>query len=304
MRIYCPKCNTCYSLDDNLIPANGKKLRCQHCGEIWIYKSEGDSSDNGSTPTNLSEEDVEELALSEEKSDTTSTEQNTTAEAEIVPEEIPENLPQETPQTIAVNEDGQTTTTPAAEPEEKPVSDEEINKIFSRLKDETDKISEEKDNQPKNKKIFSMIKKILGWNSRLIITLEIIAILLILSLGAFALRFEIVRKFPQFEPIFGHLGVESKVIGEGLDFQNVTRNYIVENEQERLNIKGFIINTTDSELEIPTIVVNFLNNDAVLLAQAQENLEKKTIQAGEKVPFNLYTEKPSDDAKFVVLTFK
>ena len=299
MKIYCPKCNTCYSLDETLIPAGGKKLRCQRCGEVWVYKQNEDTSDNNPTPDSLPEE---ELALSEEV--TENQEETAVPEAEIVPEEIPENLPKETPQTIAVNEDGETTTTPAAQEEEKPVSEEEINKIFSRLKDETDKISEEKSSLPKPKKIFQIIKKLLGWNSRLIISLEIITILLIIGLGAFAMRFEIVRKFPQFEMIFGQLGVESKVIGEGLDFQNVTRNYVMENDQERLNIKGFIVNTTDSDLELPTITVNFLNNDAELLAQAQENLETKTIKPGEKIPFNLYTEKPSDDAKFVVLSFK
>ncbi|MBR1605625.1 MAG: zinc-ribbon domain-containing protein [Alphaproteobacteria bacterium] len=299
MKIYCPKCNTCYSIDETLIPTEGKKVRCQRCGEIWVYKPQTDSS----MPLNAEDNATKEKISFPEDNIHEDVDDSTIAEAEIVPDEISETLPEEAPQTIAATEDGEATTTPATT-EEKPVSDEEINKIFSRLKDETDKLSEEKSNLSKPKKIFQTIKKLLGWNNRLIISLEILTILLIIGLGAFAQRFEIVRKFPQMEAFFGQLGLQTKVIGEGLDFQNVTRNYIVENDEERLNIKGFIVNTKNSELELPVVVVNFLNNDAELLSQTEQKLETATIKAGEKVPFNLYTTKPTDDAKFVVLTFK
>ncbi|MDR1694138.1 MAG: zinc-ribbon domain-containing protein [Lactobacillaceae bacterium] len=39
MIITCPKCKTSYEVDDKLITAEGKKVHCFNCGEIWVeYK--------------------------------------------------------------------------------------------------------------------------------------------------------------------------------------------------------------------------------------------------------------------------
>lgn len=36
MLIRCPKCRSVYDLPDNLMPAEGLKMRCAECGEIWV----------------------------------------------------------------------------------------------------------------------------------------------------------------------------------------------------------------------------------------------------------------------------
>ena len=36
MLLYCPKCKTGYAVEPELIPENGKKMRCAKCGEIWF----------------------------------------------------------------------------------------------------------------------------------------------------------------------------------------------------------------------------------------------------------------------------
>lgn len=36
MLIRCPKCNVSYDIGAAAIPADGKKVRCSQCGEVWI----------------------------------------------------------------------------------------------------------------------------------------------------------------------------------------------------------------------------------------------------------------------------
>ncbi len=36
MLIKCPKCRSVYDLPDKLMPAEGLKMRCVECGEIWV----------------------------------------------------------------------------------------------------------------------------------------------------------------------------------------------------------------------------------------------------------------------------
>lgn len=40
MRIYCPKCKVGYEIDEALIPAAGKKLRCSYCQEVFTAHRE------------------------------------------------------------------------------------------------------------------------------------------------------------------------------------------------------------------------------------------------------------------------
>ena len=35
MIIQCPNCKTKFKVDNNLIPSDGKKVKCSQCGEIW-----------------------------------------------------------------------------------------------------------------------------------------------------------------------------------------------------------------------------------------------------------------------------
>ncbi len=38
MIIECPNCNKKFSIDKNLIPENGRRLKCSSCEHIWHYK--------------------------------------------------------------------------------------------------------------------------------------------------------------------------------------------------------------------------------------------------------------------------
>ena len=57
MLIRCPKCNVSYDIGAANIPAEGKKVRCSQCGEIWLC-----------TPADLIEEPQPEIVPPSENS--------------------------------------------------------------------------------------------------------------------------------------------------------------------------------------------------------------------------------------------
>ena len=265
MKIYCPKCHTCYEIEVGLIPQDGKKLRCHRCGEVWLC-SHKDMS-------------VQDSPLNEEA-----------------------------PQTVIANEDGSLTTTPAPEEKntdttaEEQTNPDEMNLIFSRLKEENDKIVTEQENLPALKKFFPKIKRLLGWDNYLTIFIEILTILLIIGLSFFGNRYQIVRHFPQIEHIFTNVGIPARIIGEGLEFQNIVRQQTNQKNKIINTIQGFVYNSTDKELEIPTILIHIMDEDGGELEQTTKKLDIHTLAAKDKIPFNLQVEVPAT-AKYIMLTF-
>ena len=270
MKIYCPKCHTCYSIETGLIPPDGKKLRCSRCGEIWL----------------CTHKDMEDAETAEKE-----TPQNVIANSEdaIIATPAPETAPV-------------TETAEAPLAKEATLTEDEMNLIFSRLKEESNKLDTEKEGLSSFKKTFLSLKKILGWDSYLTISLEILTILIILCLSILGNRYALVRKFPQLEYVFSQIGMPSRVIGEGLEFQNIVRSYDNPDKPKLLTIKGFIYNTTPQELKLPLVLVKAMNNDAVLLKDSTHQLEKKSIPALDKYAFTLQVKVPKS-AKYIMLTF-
>ena len=44
MLIYCPKCQQGYDVGEDLIPEEGRRLRCSSCGEVFKYDRSGETS--------------------------------------------------------------------------------------------------------------------------------------------------------------------------------------------------------------------------------------------------------------------
>ena len=269
MKIYCPKCHTCYSIEVGLIPAEGKKLKCSRCGEVWLCTH----------------------------ADMTAVEGTSEQENDAVPQNVIANAEDELISTPAEDSENKEETEEA--PETK-VSDDEMNQIFSRLKDETEKIDTELESLPPAKKLFPKIKKLLGWRSRITISLEVLTLLIIIALSIFGNRYALVRKFPQLESVFSQIGIPSRIIGEGLEFQNVVRSYDSKESPRRLTIKGFIFNTTNNDLSLPPVLVNILDTNAEEMLQSKHLIEEKTIKAQAKIPFTLAVKVPLQ-AKYIML---
>lgn len=263
MKIYCPKCHTCYSIETGLVPPDGKKLRCSRCGEVWLCVHKD-------------------------------------MEYQEAPEEVPQNVIANTEDIIIATPTTETAETSIAK--EATLTEDEMNIIFSRIKEESKKIDTEKENLSILKKIFPSIKKLLGWNSYLTIALEVLTILVIFCLCLFAYRYDLVRKFPKLETLYTQAGIPSRVIGEGLEFQNVIRSYDVPEKPRLLTIKGFIYNTTSKELDLPTVLVNIMNSEAQVIVENTHKLDAKTILAQDKLAFTLQVTVPQG-MKYIMLTF-
>lgn len=280
MKVYCPKCHTCYSVEIGLIPVDGKRFRCTRCGEIWTCTHK---DFNVTDSPKLQDEPSQ--PQNQTPSDSTSS-----------------------PQNVIANEQNEILSTPAPQENtesqaEPAVNEDEMSVIFARLKDESSRINTEFEQLSPLKKNLPKIKKLLGWDNRFTITLELLTVAIIIALSLFAGRYELVRRFPQAEQVYSGFGVPSRVIGEGLEFQNITRHYADNDNGNQLNIKGFINNTTDERMAIPTVVINILDENTNSIKQIKQEVEAQTIEAHAKIPFTLLVDIPPQQAKYILLTF-
>ncbi len=265
MLLYCPQCNTGYEIEPDLIPEKGKKMRCAKCGKIW----------------HCTREDL----------------QAKPAQPSVEPEETPAPQPEEeTPKT----EDN---TTPESESVEQAPANTEMQDIFARLSSQTKDLFQQEQARPFHEKLFYKGKHALGLDRPGILKYYLLLIMVMVALVLFAVRYEVVRVLPLAEKFYSALGVESRVVGEGLEFQNIIRNEYEEDYVRKLEIKGYIVNTTQQKIEMPLIHVEIMDKDTNLLQSVDDEPPISELGAGEKQMFRIVITQPSALAKYVLLTF-
>ncbi len=265
MLLYCPQCNTGYEIEPDLIPEKGIKMRCAKCGKIWRCTRE-----------DLQEEQVKTIAEPKEtqspqpEEETQKTEDNPTPESESV-EQTPANT--------------------------------EMQDIFARLSTQTQDLFQQEQARPFHEKLWIKLKHSMGLDRPGTLKYYLLLIVAIIALCLFAVRYEVVRVFPQAEKIYSALGAESRVVGEGLEFQNIIRNEYEEDYVRKLEIKGYIVNTTPQKIEMPLIHVEIMDKDTNLLQAVDDKAPIAELSAGEKQMFRIVVTQPSALAKYVLLTF-
>lgn len=269
MLIYCPKCQTGYEVEPNMIPGDGKKFRCARCGEIWFCRPEDMVDEPLPEPQIDQPEDTAETPNAD-----SSAEENSEAAGEPVTEE--------------------------KKSEEKPA---ELNDIFARLSVQTEELFKQDQALPAPRKAISRLKHILGLdhpgNGKYYLLLFILILLLLLV----GFRYDIVRSVPCMESVFSAFGIESRVIGEGLEFQNIVRNEYEEDYVRKLEIKGFIANTTDKIINVPKIHVEIMDKETNIIQSIDEKAPLAELDRGDRMAFRIVINKPSPLAKYVFLTF-
>lgn len=128
-------------------------------------------------------------------------------------------------------------------------------------------------------------------------------LLLIVSLLLFYYRFEIVRQIPCLNMAYKAVGIKAYVTGEGLEFQNISRNEYEDDYIRKLEIKGFIANLTDSDIEIPVIHAEMLDKNTNLLQTVEQQAPVEKIHGGARIAFSVTVNKPSPLTKYIFLTF-
>lgn len=297
MRIYCPKCKVGYEVDMDLIPQEGKKLRCSYCAHVFTAHQEdlieiplfeqlsSDEGKPGSVEDKKAElekepqpagkaetpsEGVNAAETPNSNDDALGNEESTVVEAVSVPE----------------NTDGG-----------------EIKEIFERLSIQTETLFREEQKLPLYKRVILKIRQLLGLSkksNRFFTGIMLIALFLLLMYGY---RFDLVRSMPFLNPIFKSLGIYAKVPGEGLVFQNIVWNDFEDDYVRTLEVKGFITNNTARDINIPLTKVELLDKNALSVQTILQKPSVKTLKPGGRVAISILIKKPSPQTKYIFLTF-
>lgn len=275
-QIYCPKCRTGYEIDENLIPEDGKKLRCSYCNQV--FKAYCDDLIDAPVRTVAVEDD--EPAVSEE-----SVSEETFGAEESVSEE-----------SFEVSTEAETTETPSQ-------TDSEMDDIFKRLSQQTEDLFKAESELPPLRRFLLKCRQLIGLRSKAAFYYMSGTATLLLLLCLYSFRYEIVRGMPFMDGLYRAVGISATIPGEGLEFQNIAWDDFEEDYVRKLEVKGFIVNTTDKDIRIPLIHVEMLDKDAVLLQSLNQNPNVGLLKAGARVAIGITIRKPSPLTKYVYLTF-
>ncbi|MCQ2740972.1 MAG: hypothetical protein MJ210_02515, partial [Alphaproteobacteria bacterium] len=179
----------------------------------------------------------------------------------------------------------------------------DLEEIFERLSEHTENLIERERKLPFYEKFWFHVKNVLGFHFKI----RWFYILCFCGIyGIIALynnRFDIVRKAPFMNVVYRSLGIKAKIPGEGLEFQNVNWEYFDDEGGRRFEIKGFVNNTTDRNVVIPVIHIEFLDKETNLLQSLNRNLNSKEIDASAKLPLEFIIQNPAPTAKYIYMTF-
>ena len=279
MLIKCPECEICYRIEADLLPEQGRKLRCFKCGKVWLAHKED----------LLDEAEVDTASIYQPDSETT-TPADTEVEAAPSPSaddspkadaEVPDSMPADAPQSAPAEDSPQTTPptdsfpaetsadippaaetnaensdadspatensnadSPAADNAEKPSEDisNDMQEMFSRLNKQTEIIDDYDKKSSSLRKGGRFFAEVLHWHNPVMRVFILLGISTFLLLSVFSFRYELTRAIPPLRHFYNAFGFDSVVIGEGLEFQNINRREYEEDYVRKLEIKGLIFN--------------------------------------------------------------
>lgn len=321
MRIYCPKCYAGYEINERLIADKSRKVACCNCGEVFVADEllfdigfAGKTEDEQFAFEQLHEAMVTEenvVATKQMDEDGPIAEAAETTDEKsfdtIVEETVPEMSNAESDEKNIAGETAQDVGPADEKDEDAAGADEEesvdLEKIFERLSEHTSRLLAEEKKLPFYEKIWLQIKNILGFHFKIKWIYVTIFVLVFVSLSLFNNRYQIVRELPFLNAVYRAFGIKAKIPGEGLEFQNINWEFLEEGKDSRLEIKGFVYNQTDKDIDIPTVHVEILDKDTVLLQSQNRKIEETSAGPQEKIPLNLAIDSPAPTAKYVYLTF-
>lgn len=303
MQIFCPKCNAGYEIDDELLKDKARRVKCGECGEVFVVDKIEELAQEDAFSL-LSKEFDEESDYNNENETVERQEQSVSGGVSEV-----EDSSSEEEQKADIIE---TQTEESADSEKKSDNDSvteeneedfDIEDIFERLSERTENLILEEKKLPFYKKIILWIKNIFGFQFKINWKYVSLAAVLASMIWMYNNRYDIVRNFAFMNSIYKVLGINAKIVGEGLEFQNISWNFVSNGEESRLDIRGFIFNQTDKDIVIPTVHVEILDKETVLLQSQNRKLEAYSVSGGEKIPMLLSINNPAPTMKYVYMTF-
>lgn len=317
MQIYCPKCKTGYEIDADVVPENGRKLRCAVCGKVFKCLPEDLIDGSKLRMAEFTAEEKEHLdeqgrLLEKETEETIVVNASETAALENAaekdkPEQMQNEEIKEKPEEIVpdtgIAEQAPTKSLEELEEESRDPGSKDVKDIFERLSQETEALFKAESEEKAVKKYLFNLKKTFGLQNPRNYKYYFIVILTLILLSLYYARFEVVRSAPFMESAYRVFGIKAVVTGEGLEFQNVSRRDYEEDYVRKFEVKGFIANQTAKTLQIPTIKIELLDKDARSIQTETVNSVIPLVTSHGKVPFSFIIDKPSPLTKYIYLTF-
>ena len=329
MRIKCPNCGKLYEIADADMPSGGRRLRCSGCGEVfWRRPEDADDSfinqteektaavdapdwneiNHEKTPENdpdwneikYAKPDSDAQEWAEINAEQVKTENVAVSEKEEMPAAVtPDDaVLQMRDEEKNMQENKDDTTSGSAE--NKPDS---MDDIFKRLSEQSEALAQKESARPAQEKVWGCICRNTGLLSKTTRCYLCFLLFLIFVLLMYYFRYEIVRTVPFMEKAYTVLHIKSKILGEGLEFKNVSRRSYEDDYVTKMEIKGFIVNNTDKMLEIPTIKLEVMDDKAMVLQTQTTPPPAKFIKENGRIAFSVTVTKPSPLSKYIYLTF-
>ena len=323
MRIYCPNCNTGYEINEELIKDKARKVKCSNCGKIFeagSLKSATPVNSEESNPENpfdaLSSVMKEENVSAVRAKDTTNAEEINVKADVNVNDDIEQNTNSVSESDEVAKDDTDNSTDVENKQEKTVISEDEvvsddikedaevnIESIFERLSEHTEKLIEKEKKLPFYEKMWLQIKNVLGFHFKVRWSYIFVGLLAFVAISLYNNRYDVVRKVSFMNEVYKFFGIKAKIPGEGLEFQNISWNFVTDDENTRLEIKGFVYNKTANMVDIPTIHIEILDKATSLLQSQNRKIKETTIDANNKIPLDLVIVNPAPTAKYVYLTF-
>lgn len=282
MLIYCPKCKTGYEIEADVVPEQGRRLRCAVCKKVFKCMPEDLIDGSKLRTAEFTEEEKKHLD-----------------EQGHLQDDVVEDSPVKN-----TEENWEEEVVGAKKTLDDLASDNQyVKDIFQRLSVETENLFEADKNEDSRHKVWYRIKKALGIVNPKNLLYYLYAILIFLALFLYYARYEVVRTLPQMAQIYQSLGIEAIVPGEGLEFQNVVRREFEDDYVPKIEVKGFIANKMDVSIDIPKIKVELLDKDGKVIQSEIFDSVIPLVTAKAKVPFSHIISRPSPLSKYIYLTF-
>ena len=108
---------------------------------------------------------------------------------------------------------------------------------------------------------------------------------------------------PFMKHVYKILHIRSVIPGEGLEFKNITRREVEQDYVRKLEIKGFVVNASEIQREIPMILVKLVDDNANVVQETKVFPPVDFVAPGMSTSFEVLVDSPSSSAKYVVTTF-
>ena len=131
-------------------------------------------------------------------------------------------------------------------------------------------------------------------------------ILLLLALGiagGYFFRERIIAEWPKTAQIYELVGLPTKVLGAGLELDNVNFNRQDVAGQTVIQVQGDVFNKTDKEIAVPPLKVALRDDSGKLLFDWTFGVDRPTIRPGETINFKTETKNPPAEATKLAVTF-